>query len=84
MDLKHKIIFTVLFLVAVPLWFFIHKFNNRNLKNGLLKKNPNLVESANWFFSKKKEKFIIRLMVIMILIFLLMMWFDVVIIPVEK
>jgi hypothetical protein len=83
MEVKLKILFSVMALFGALILIHMMKFINLHLKYGLMKRSPKLLESNSWFFGKKKENFIRYSIIIMTIIYLLLIWFDIVIIPIE-
>lgn len=83
MELKTKIGFTLMFILAFYILKIMSKYNNEKLKSRLENSNPKLINKAPWFFSERKHNMLNYIYGIMIFLFLILMWSNVIVIPVK-
>ncbi len=76
MSVWEKIILTVIYLLAIPVLIFIMDLTNKNLKQGLMKVNPDLIKRADWFFSNDKRMFVRVLIIVGSVGFIVLIWAD--------
>ncbi len=74
MDLREKIIFTIIFLIAGFIVPKMSNWSNDLLKSRLQQSNPDLVKNQYWFFSDTKKQIINVVFKIMVVIAIVLMW----------
>jgi len=83
MELKEKLIITIIYGIIFFVLKAIMKWNNAEMKEFLIKKIPKLIQKAPWLFSDKQEKIINYLIGALTLGFLFLIWTNYIIIPLE-
>ncbi len=76
MEFKTKIIISIAFIIAIPIWQKLGELNDNRFVKRINKINPKLGSKISRFFSKEKSSISKYVTLIYIILFLLAIWVD--------